>query len=177
LAREKNLPLLVRAFARASAEAGRGRLVLVGSGNQREALDRLVSDLGIASRTIFVGTVDYFALAEHYRTASIFALSSDSETSARALILAQAARLPTVTTATSGSAEIVADGTTGFITPVGDEARLAGALVRLIADESTYRAQLSARFAAMDHFGESGITTRLRAFYEGLDHPPADRAA
>lgn len=177
LAREKNLPLLLRAFARASADVGRGRLVVVGSGAEHERLERLVSDLGIAQRTLFSGAVDYFALPEYYRTASIFALSSDSETSARVLILAQAARLPTVTTATSGSAEIVTDGITGFVTPVGDEARFAGALGRLIGDAPIYRTQLSARFEAVDRFGECVITTGLRAFYQGLDLRPTDRAA
>ncbi|MBI2962866.1 MAG: glycosyltransferase [Deltaproteobacteria bacterium] len=177
LAREKNLPLLLRALARATGAAGRGRLVLVGAGSERQPLERLAADLGIAARTRFAGAVDYFALPEHYRAASIFALSSDSETSARVLILAQAARLPTVTTATSGSAEIVADRSTGFVTPLGDEAAFADRLALLVADEAAYRAQLAARFEALDRFGESAITTGLRAFYESLHVEPTDRAA
>jgi glycosyltransferase involved in cell wall biosynthesis len=113
--------------------------------------------------------VPYIVVPQYYRAANLFALSSNSETSARVLIQAQASRLPTLTTATSGSRDIVSDGQTGYVTPVGDVEAFAEALHRLLNDRTTYRRMLEANgYRAIEQYGERVITTELRAFYDGL---------
>jgi glycosyltransferase involved in cell wall biosynthesis len=172
LSEEKNLPLLLRAFGQAYAAGRRGRLVVVGSGPLKGRLEQLAAELGIGPRVTWAGFVDFPALLKHFHAANVFALSSDAEASARVLIQAQAARLPTITTATSGSRDIVSDGKTGRVTPVGDVSAFARALDDLLNNEAGYRCMLEAgEYHAAEQHGEHVIIKELHAFYECL--PPA----
>ncbi len=169
LSEEKNVALLLRAFRAVYAARPRGRLVIVGAGPLKDELECLAAELGIRHRVSWEGAVAYTALPAYYREANLFALSSNSETSARVLILAQAARLPTVTTATSGSHDIVSDGQTGYVTPVGDVEAFAGALDRLLNDRVTYQRMLASNaYRALEQHGEHVIVTELRMFYDSL---------
>jgi glycosyltransferase involved in cell wall biosynthesis len=169
LSREKNVALLLQAFGQTYAVSQRGRLLVAGSGPMQDELKSLAVKLGISRRVTWLGTVDYTALPRHYREANLFALSSDSETSARVLTLAQASRLPTVTTDTSGSRDIVNDGQTGYVTPVRDLSAFAQALDSLFNDEAVYQHMLeSGEYQALERHGERVITTELREFYRGL---------
>ncbi|MCX7681743.1 MAG: glycosyltransferase [Anaerolineae bacterium] len=169
LSEEKNIPLLLQAFRQVYMGSRRGRLVIVGSGPLRDGLERLERELGIEQRLSWEGFVDFPVLVQHFHRANIFALSSSAESSARVLIQAQAARLPTVTTATSGSRDIVSDGQTGYVTPVGDVEAFARALDRLLNDRVTYRRMLeSDAYRALEQHGEQVITGELRMFYDSL---------
>jgi glycosyltransferase involved in cell wall biosynthesis len=167
LSSEKNIALLLKAFAIARARVNRGRLQIIGDGYLEVDLKHLAQQLQIAEHVEWMGQKDYLALPAYYQRGNIFVLSSDSETSARVLILAQASRLPTITTETSGSRAIVRDGVTGLVVPVGDETGFAEALARLLGDEQVYAKMLSSEsYTALDMFGESLIHHQLRAFYE-----------
>ena len=169
LSEEKNIALLLRAFRQVCNGSQRGRLVIVGSGSLKDELEHLSVDLGIAHRISWVGKVDYVSVPRYYREANLFVLSSNSESSARVLIQAQAAQLPTLTTDTSGSRDIVSDGRTGYVTPVGDVGALAKALNHLLGDKATYQRMLeSNEYHALEQYGESVITTQLRDFYSNL---------
>jgi glycosyltransferase involved in cell wall biosynthesis len=167
LSEEKNVALLLRAFAQVCAETRRGRLAMAGSGPLEAELAQLASQLGIHQRVTWLGLVDYATLLRLYGEANVFALSSNSETSARVLILAQTARLPTVTTATSGSRAVVSEGRSGYVTPIGDEAAMVSALRGLLTDRARYRQMLfSPGYYDYVQHGEAGVMPRLREFYE-----------
>jgi len=169
LSEEKNIPLLLQAFKRVYEVGQRGQLVVVGSGPLKDDLGRLGTELGIEHRLLWTGYVDFPALLQHFHQANIFVLPSNSEASARVLIQAQAARLPTLTTATSGSRDIVHDGQTGYITPIGDVRAFAEALDRLLNDRATYQRMLESNaYRALEQHGEQVIVTGLRMFYDSL---------
>lgn len=90
---EKNLTRLVRAFAALPEPA---RLVIVGDGPDRPALERLASELAIAGRVTFAGQVA--DPAPLYRTFNIFALSSDTEQQPLSLLEAMASGCAVVAT-------------------------------------------------------------------------------
>lgn len=170
LVRVKNVALLLRAFARVASTSRRGRLLIVGSGDLEDELKRLAVELGIGPRVTWAGAVGYLDLPQYYQEANLFALSSDSETSARVLVLAQAARLPTVTTDTSGARAIVGDGQTGYVTPVGDVEAFAEALGRLLNDRATYQRMVESNaYHALEQHGERVVAAALRAFYADIE--------
>jgi len=166
LAEEKNIALLLQAFAQVGTMARRARLAIVGSGPLRLELEQVAAQCGIADRVTWLGQVDYSMLPQLYREANVFALSSNSETSARVLILAQAAHLPTVTTATSGSRAVIREGCGGYITPIGDEAAMARALRGLLTDWGLYQQMLSSSdYYDYTQHSEAVVMPRLREFY------------
>ena len=124
---EKNIARLLRAFA---AQA-HGRLVIVGDGPERAALQTLANDLGVAARVQFTGHQQ--DTARLYAQFDIFALSSDTEQMPLSIIEAMASGLPVLSTAVGDVRLMVADANAPYITELDDTA-LGGALSALLSD-------------------------------------------
>ena len=129
LGREKNVELTLDAFARLGDP--RARLVLVGDGTHREALERRAERLGIAARTIFAGEFPRASLPAVYRSADAFVSTSTSETQGLVLVEALAAGLPVVAVDTPQTRDVL--GGAGIVTGA-DPALLAGALAGALAE-------------------------------------------
>ena len=141
LVAQKDYPLLLRAFSRIRRKRP-ARLIILGEGEQRGALERLARDLGIRQDVDFPGfTKNPFPFM---RQCTVFVLSSRFEGLPGALIQAMACGAPAISTdCPSGPSEIIKNGTSGILVPVGDEEQLAAAIERLLAD-ATLRESLSA---------------------------------
>jgi glycosyltransferase involved in cell wall biosynthesis len=141
---QKDLPTLLRAFARVRLRRT-ARLIIVGEGRERGALEDLARALGIAGDIDFTGFVaNPYALMSR---ASVFALSSAWEGFGTVLAEALACGCPVVSTdCPSGPAEILANGAYGRLVPVGDDAALADAILATLA-EMPDSARLRARGA------------------------------
>jgi glycosyltransferase involved in cell wall biosynthesis len=127
---QKDFATLLRAFARVRAQRP-VRLLLLGEGPERPALEALAGELGIASDVRFAGRV---AEAPAYMArASVVALSSAWEGFGRVLVEALAVGCPVVSTdCPSGPREILEGGAIGPLVPVGDAAALGTAIASLI---------------------------------------------
>jgi glycosyltransferase involved in cell wall biosynthesis len=127
LTRQKDFPVLIRAFSRVYASR-RCRLVLLGEGEERRSLEALLEDLGLRQCVSLQGFVrNPFA---YMRRAAVFALSSAWEGLPGALIQALACGVPVVATdCENGPREILHDGRFGRLVPVGDVPALANAIL------------------------------------------------
>lgn len=139
---QKDFATLVRAFAvlRASRPA---RLLILGDGDQREALLSLAQDLGIAADVSLPGYCEnpFSAMAR----AAVLALSSRWEGFSNVTSEALACGCPVVATrCAGGAAEQLGEGRYGRLVPVGDSTALAAALVATL-DHPPPREQLEAR--------------------------------
>src|SRR5687767_8024921 len=76
LSPEKNLALLIRAFAKFRAQFPFAELRLAGAGPQRRALEELAARAGIARHVTFLGHLANAGLADCYRAADAFVLPS-----------------------------------------------------------------------------------------------------
>jgi len=122
LARQKDFPTLLKAFALLRAER-ECRLLILGEGKERQPLELLAAELGIAKDVDLLG----FASNpfQYMSRSSLFVLSSAWEGSPNVLIQALALGVPSVSTDCPGGAkEILADGKFGPLVPVGDHAAL-----------------------------------------------------
>ena len=129
LAPEKNLGLLLQAFARATNSGGPGTLVLIGDGSERQALETQARELGIAERVRFTGwRKDVSAVLPAF---DAYALTSLAEGLPLALLEAMSAGVPVVSTAVGDIPEVVRNGATGRLVQSGDEAAFADALAEL----------------------------------------------
>jgi glycosyltransferase involved in cell wall biosynthesis len=128
----KRLDLLIDAFAIVVRNEPRALLELVGDGPLRGELQAQIRGLGLESRVCLHGFErDPESL---YSAFDVVTLSSDREGLPNALLEAGAAGRPIVSTRAGGAVEIVSDGETGLLVPVGDRDALAAALLRLIRD-------------------------------------------
>ena len=134
---EKNLPLLVRAFARVAASRPRAMLLLAGDGPVRPECVRIAEDTGVRERVRFLGTRS--DVARILAALDVFVLSSDTEGLPVAVVEAMAAERPVVATDVGAVAELVHENDNGHLVPAGDETALAAAIERVLADPETAR--------------------------------------
>ena len=151
LALEKRQQILLHVSARLYQRGVRHTLVLVGGGPLAGQLERQAKELGLEGVVVFAG--ECADAREWLLRADVFVLSSAIEGMPNALMEAQLCGLPAVTTDAGGAGEVVVDGETGFVVPVGDEASFAAALQRLLEDPELRR-----------RMGEAGRRRMLEEF-------------
>jgi glycosyltransferase involved in cell wall biosynthesis len=162
LSPEKNLSLWLRVAAAAMRQRPDTRFVIVGEGGERARLEAEARALGIAAKVSFRGAVDHAELPPVYAAADAFLLTSDHEAFGRVVLEAQLAGVPVVSTACSGPQELIADGQTGLLAPVGDASALAMALQRLLADQKLAAAiGERGRASAASRFSLETLTDQL----------------
>jgi len=125
LAPEKNLRLLVDAFQGIVAQRPDARLILVGEGPERAALQ------AAHPHFVFAGARTGADLAAHYASADLFLFPSLTETYGNTLTEAMASGLATVAFDYAAAAERVEQDVNGIKVPFGDAAAFIGHAVRL----------------------------------------------
>jgi glycosyltransferase involved in cell wall biosynthesis len=105
LGREKNLELGIEAFALLGDPAA--RLVIVGDGTHREALQRFAARGGVAAQTTFAREFERSALPDAYASADVFLFTSSSETQGLVLVEALAAGAPVVAVDTPQTRDVL----------------------------------------------------------------------
>ncbi len=130
---EKNLARLIRVFASLCATRPT-RLMIVGEGVERPALEALSRELGVQDRVHFTGHIDEVQNA--YRWFHIFAMSSDTEQMPNVLIQAMAAGRPVAATDVGDIQVILGEEGANLVVDKTDELAFAAALCRLVDDET-----------------------------------------
>jgi glycosyltransferase involved in cell wall biosynthesis len=135
---------LVRLFARLRARLPpslRPKLLLVGDGPERPAVERAVARLGLGAHVELPGFLPQPALAQALARSALFAVPCARVALSIAAFEARAAGLPVVARIPSGVAEVVEHGKHGLLARSDDE--LVAALERLVRDPAL-RARMSA---------------------------------
>jgi glycosyltransferase involved in cell wall biosynthesis len=163
----KRHQLLVEAFASLSRDHPDLRLVLVGEGETRVALERQIGSLGLESVIRLHGPLP--DAREAYGAFDIVAQASRSEGLPNVLLEAAAAGRAIVATAAGGSGEVVVDGDTGLLIPIEDVAALTAALRRLVEDgELRQRLGAAARLHVEETFGMGRFVREYGDLYEEM---------
>jgi len=141
LDRLKRADLLIRAL---STAAGAGlHAVVVGEGEERPALERLASELGVATRVTFAGRVSDDEAIAHYARCRAVVFPPLQEDFGFVTVEAFASRKPVITCRDSGGpAELVQDGVSGVVCDPSPDA-LASAM-RALADDPALAERMGA---------------------------------
>lgn len=163
---EKNIARLLAAFA-CAATGRKARLLVVGDGAERAALERQGAAPTFAGRVNFHGATD--RPEDLLRQMDIFALSSDTEQMPISLLEAMASALPVASTDVGDVANMLPEENARFVRGARDEAHLAAQLARLL-DDAALRHSLGAanRLQAEREFDESRMLERYEALFMGL---------
>ncbi|MEJ7844938.1 MAG: glycosyltransferase family 4 protein [Acidimicrobiales bacterium] len=129
----KRYDLLISAAAVARRTVPALRIVIVGEGYQRPALDAVVRELGAEDWVSFAGHLRDAELVALYRRAWVVASASAREGWGMSLTEAAACATPAVATRIAGHVDAVVDGRSGLLTDEGPDA-LGAALARVLGD-------------------------------------------
>ncbi len=128
----KRIDDVVRIFARVRARLPEARLLLVGDGPARPEIEALAAELGVAQAVSFLG--EQADLVPLLQQADVFVFPSETESFGLAALEAFACGVPVVASRTGGLPELIDEGVTGFLRPVGDVPALADAVLALLGD-------------------------------------------
>jgi glycosyltransferase involved in cell wall biosynthesis len=151
LAKEKNVALLLRAFAAIQARLPTARLVCVGDGPLRSTLQ------ASCPQAVFAGVQQGEALAAHYASGDLFVFPSSTETYGNVVPEALASGLPVVAFDYAAAADLVRAGHNGVLVPVDDEAQLMDAAVALACDAPRLLALRRNAPASVAHLGWAAV--------------------
>lgn len=153
---------VVRIFARVAAETP-SILVMVGDGPERPAAEEEARALGVANLVYFLGKID--VVAPLLADADVFLLPSQNESFGLSALEALASGVPVVGSDAGGLPEVVINGVTGFLYPVGDVEAMADGALSILRDP-VRKAEMS-RMAAADARERFSLDT-IVSQYEGL---------
>ena len=159
----KRLEDVVRIFARVRSEIP-AQLHLVGDGPTRAPAEALVNTLGLARDVRFLG--ERVDVAQVLQGSDVFLLPSETESFGLGALEAMACGVPVVASNVGGLPEVVEDGETGFLAPVGHVEEMAKHLRRLLSDPDLHaRMSHAARARAETHFQLEPAVDRYQAAY------------
>jgi glycosyltransferase involved in cell wall biosynthesis len=175
----KGQDVFLRAARQALTEAPALRFLLVGDdiydtaghGGGRQALEALTRELGVSEAVRFSGYCE--DVADAYAALDVMVhASTQPEPFGRTAIEAMAAGVPVIAAGGGGMLEVVEDGRSGRLTPPGDSAALAQAMLALWRDAGQRHAlaQQGARRVA-ERFSEPAVARRMEQLYAELLTP------
>jgi len=164
LAYPKNQALLIKAFYPVVEKHRSARLVLVGDGPDRAALETLSADLGVARNVTFLGVRE--DVADILAASDVFVMTSDWEGYPLSLLEAAAAGLPAVSTDVGAISEIVRSDKTGILVPSQDESALTQAMMTMMGNARLRRTFSDAALnLAQGEFGLDKMAARYASLY------------
>jgi glycosyltransferase involved in cell wall biosynthesis len=163
----KDHPTLFQALAQLQSQGAPAHLIVVGDGERREALTRMVQDLGLAPRVHFLGwRNDLEAILGEL---DVVICCSKNEGTPVALVEAMAAGVPVLATDVGGVGDLILHGETGWLAPPGDPPGLSRAIRDLLADpERRARPLAAARRLALERHDVNTLLHRMEALYAAL---------
>src|SRR5215212_6395165 len=166
LAPQKGVHALVAAVA--LIEDPSARVLLVGDGPERPALEREAKQIGVGDRLHFVGFFAHDRLPAAIAHADVLVLPSVYEELGTVLLEAMWAGLPIVASRTGGIPDVIEDGVNGLLVPPGEPEALARAINRVLADRGlAYRLSEGAQARAKDYDWEV-LAGRVLQVYRGV---------
>jgi len=149
------------------SSCARRRFVVIGDGPLRGDLESLAARLCIADAVTFTGECD--DMAARYHSLDVVLSTSWHEGTPLAVLEAMACALPVVATEVGGVPELVVSGTTGWLTPAGDEVEMAERTLSLLqAPETMQRFGRAARERARTLFSLDEQAQRSAALLSRL---------
>lgn len=143
------------------------KLLLVGEGPERLFVRQLVKELRLTEHVHFLGEQDYL---EHLLgCADLLLLPSEQESFGLVALEAMSCGVPVVGTSVGGLPEVVVDGESGYLVPVGEVRAMADAAISLLSNPEKHRRFAeAAQTRARTEFDSSKIIPQYEALYERL---------
>jgi N-acetyl-alpha-D-glucosaminyl L-malate synthase BshA len=157
----------VEIFDRVLKKGVKARLIMVGDGSERQNAEHRARCLGIYDQCTFVGKqpriVDYLSACD------VLLLPSDQESFGLAALEAMACEVPVIASRVGGLPEVVTDGETGYLNPVGDIDEMAADAARLLTDDK-FRREMGqrARESAISRYRTDVVIPQYIDFYEHI---------
>lgn len=176
LERRKGLEQLIRAFVAVKSTRPDVRLLIVGTGPERDRCQSLLP-ARLRADAIFLGSVDQDTLPRVYAASDVVAVPAvGGESFGIVLLEAMAAGRPVVASDIPGFRAVVRDGVEGRLVPPGDVRSLTQALAALLANPALRSAMSAEAHATVADYDWPRVTARIRQAYQAVRTGTGDTA-
>ncbi|TDI77537.1 MAG: N-acetyl-alpha-D-glucosaminyl L-malate synthase BshA [Bacteroidetes bacterium] len=163
----KRVADVIQMFARLKDDGYAVKMLLVGDGPDRMATEHLARELNVMDDIRFLGKQE--PVGEILSVADIFVLPSGSETFGLAALEAMSCAVPVIATDVGGLPELIQDGITGFLFPLGDvDALVDRAKQMLDNDDLRMKMAQASRKRAIDSFSKQLIVPMYESYYQEI---------
>jgi len=176
LDKDKAIDVLIKAVKEVSS-AVRCHLVLVGGGDKRKKLSRLIKRLSLGSGVTFTGPIPHSSLdlVALYQAADIFVMPSAIETQSITTLEAMATGKPVIAANAGALPELIADGRNGLLFAPGDSNDLAEKLITLVRDKPLQeRLSEAAVVTATEHELRKSLRLFVELYTATISHSPSE---
>ncbi|MDF1593835.1 MAG: glycosyltransferase family 4 protein [Desulfobacterales bacterium] len=138
---KKGLATVYKALQLLCDQGASLRHTLIGDGEDRKEILKLITELGLNGVAKCLGTQPHEVVLAHYRRADLFVLgceiakNGDRDGIPNVLLECMAMGVPVVATRVSAIPELIEDGKTGLLVPPGQPDKMARAIDRLLTDD------------------------------------------
>jgi glycosyltransferase involved in cell wall biosynthesis len=169
---KKGLPTVFKALGILRDRGIRFHHTLIGDGDEREPLKKLIRGLGLEPLTRWLGTRPHDEVIRQYRQADLFVLgceiaaNGDRDGIPNVCIESMAMGVPVVATRVSAIPELIENGKTGLLVAPGDPEALADAMIRALTDADLRQEVIAAARARVSRdFHNRNLIGELAGFY------------
>ena len=132
---EKSIEHVVAAFEKVVKKIPEARLVIVGDGVAKAALEKQAREAGLSDSVQFLGKIMPPLLYDVYRAGNVFVTASETETQGIVLIEAAASGLPLIAVDKGAVKEICQNKRNGVLCEAGNVGQIARAMIKILADK------------------------------------------
>jgi len=162
----KRVPDVIKIFSSVDKKIP-SRLILIGDGPERNTAYKLAKQLDVLTKIHFLGLQTN--IAKLLSISDIFLLPSEKESFGLSALEAMASGVPVVASDTCGVPEVVEDGKTGFLSPVGDLKKMTEDTIKLLSDTELYKNFSEAgKKIAFEKFDDQKIISQYENLYLSL---------
>lgn len=160
----KRVEDVIKIFAAVSEKIG-SRLLMIGDGPERHRAFELAAELGVSGRVAFLGS--FPRIEELLSVTDLFLLPSVQESFGLVALEAMASGVPVIASDAGGIPEVVNNGKTGFLHPVGNVSEMSESAIRLLSDEALHASfAQAARERASTVFSEQTVLPLYEKIYQ-----------
>lgn len=164
---EKGMDVLIKAFALLCKDRSDIHLVVVGDGQERASIEKMIAELGLQMLVHLVGYTQ--TPGDYVRGADLLVLPSRSEGIPNAVLEAMAFGIPVVATSVGGVPEVIVDGRDGLLVPPDDPIKLAESIAVVLSDfELAARLAAAGRVRMQEAFSVGSRIQKIQMLYSEL---------
>lgn len=135
-----DIPTAIRAFSRIVAVYPEARLTIAGTGPELEKLQALVTSLGLTQNVTFAGRIAHGEISALYAQADCMLNPSAVDNMPISILEAFASGVPVVSTDAGGIPDMVEQGVSGLLVPIGDDAAMAERVLEVLRHQDVAQA-------------------------------------
>jgi N-acetyl-alpha-D-glucosaminyl L-malate synthase BshA len=159
----KRVKDVIRVFARIR-RAMPATLLMIGDGPEREDAEKEARDLEVANDVRFLGRID--SVASLLQASDLFLLPSQTESFGLAALEAMACGCPVVATRAGGIPEVIDDGLSGILEPVGSVEAMGRRAIELLRNRAAHATMREAAIAKAHQYAADEVVPMYEALYQ-----------